>query len=428
MRSLSKLGSRLARVWRSFSGAPSATHRTTFHHLRVESLEARDVPAITIQLDYSFDTSGFFNNQAARDTLAAVATELGNRLNTHLDAITPSGSNTWTASFDHPSINNAEVTISNQTIAADTIKVFVGGRDLDGNAIGLATPVDQDPDGTTAWQDTVNHRGHTGFSPWGGSIAFDTLTNWHFGLATGPASNEFDFYTVSLHEMGHMLGFGLSTEWSNLRIGNFFYGANSAALYGAPVPLQPGGGHWAENLTFGGQFVNLDPGGPPGERVNFSELDYAALRDLGWETVPATPPAVKVVVVGTTTFSLDSLGNLYRQPSGGSPVLLSSNIHQMGSITGQFFALQYNGTLFKYNAATLALDVSVSSGIINIGPGQGRFFALGNDGVVRKYNAGTGVFDLTTLTNITQIGNGQGQLFALNTGGAMARPVCSTRS
>ena len=69
--------------------------------LRLETLEVREVPAVLIQLDYSYDT-GFFSNPEARAVMERVASELGNSLNANLAAIAPSGGNTWTASFYNP--------------------------------------------------------------------------------------------------------------------------------------------------------------------------------------------------------------------------------------------------------------------------------------------------------------------------------------
>ena len=60
--------------------------------LGLEQLEDRTLPAITIQISYAYDTSGFFtNNPTAKATLQTAANDLANAINTSLAAIAPSG-------------------------------------------------------------------------------------------------------------------------------------------------------------------------------------------------------------------------------------------------------------------------------------------------------------------------------------------------
>lgn len=52
----------------------------------------------------------------------------------------------------------------------------------------------------------------TDLVPQGGSIAFDSSTSWSFVADTG-TTEQFsgsDFFSVALHEPGHLLGFDLS--------------------------------------------------------------------------------------------------------------------------------------------------------------------------------------------------------------------------
>jgi hypothetical protein len=63
------------------------------------------------------------------------------------------------------------------------------------------------------------------------------------------------------------------------------------------VPLQSGGNHWAEGLTVGGAVASLDPVLNRGTRVNWSSLDEAALRDIGWaQGTQASPPVAPPTV------------------------------------------------------------------------------------------------------------------------------------
>jgi hypothetical protein len=261
--------------------------------LRLESLESREVPAILIQLDYSYDAGFFTNNPGARAIMDRVAAELGNSISANLAAIVPSGGNTWSASFYSPA-TGGQVSIPNLVIGANTIRLYVGGRALPGAEAGFGGPGGYSISGTQAWINTIQTRGWSGFSLWGGSITFDTTQNWHFGeTIDGLASNELDFYSVATHELGHVLGIGTANRWNSLVQGGYFRGANAMAVYGGPVPLAAGGAHWADGVTVAGQPVSLDPTLTYGRRVNWSSLDAAGLRDLGWgaTVIPSPLPA-----------------------------------------------------------------------------------------------------------------------------------------
>lgn len=276
----------------SLSLAPRAHHTL----LCVELLEAREVPAILIQIDYSYDNGFFTNNPEARAIIERVASELGNSISANLSTIVPSGANSWTASFFNPATGAVE-NQSNLVLGANTIKVYVGSRTLGGGAAGVGGFGGYGISGSQPWISTIQTRGWSGFSLWGGSIAFDNTKNWHFGQTTsGLAGNELDFYSVATHEMGHVLGLGTAPLWQTYSSGGYFYGPNASAVYGGAVPLSSDGAHWADGVRVGGQAVSLDPTINFGQRIGWSALDAAALRDVGWlapnalPVSPAPPP------------------------------------------------------------------------------------------------------------------------------------------
>jgi len=259
---------------------------------RLEELEPRDVPAIFIQIDYSRDTGFFASNPEARATLERAAADLGNTLSANLAALVPSGTNTFTATFFDPT-TAAQVVVPNLTVGANTVRVFVGARPLPGVQAGYGGPGGYSASGSTAWLNLLANRNHTGFAPWGGSVTFDSTERWHFGITTaGLDGYELDFYSVAIHELGHILGFGTAPQWSALSANGLFYGPNAMAVYGGAVPLSPDGAHWADGLTSAGSSVSLDPVLSYGTRVNWGAIDAAALRDIGWanQGAAAGPP------------------------------------------------------------------------------------------------------------------------------------------
>ena len=139
-----------------------------------EQLEQRQLLTISIQFDYSRDTSHFFDDPARRTLLELAGQTIGNQLHDSLWAISPSGRNTWTASFSDPASTNLRV-VKNLKIPADTLVVFVGARDIGPLAFG--GPGGYSSTGSTAWLDLVSARGQVGaltktatdFGPWGGS-------------------------------------------------------------------------------------------------------------------------------------------------------------------------------------------------------------------------------------------------------------------
>ena len=251
-------------------------------------LESRQLLTITIQFDYSRDANHFFDDTARRQILELAGETLGNRLDDHLLAITPSDGNTWSLNATDPAGTGA-FALNNQSIPEDTILVFVGSRNM--SSLGIGGPGGYSSSGSEAWLDLVAARGQTGmmdtpetdFGLWGGSITFDNDANWFFGMsADDQGSSQQDFLSVAMHELGHVLGVGTAGSWESQVSGSFFTGANSAAEYGGNVPLS-GGAHFREGTEDNGSEVAMDPSLLVGTRKLFAPLDYAALADIGWE-------------------------------------------------------------------------------------------------------------------------------------------------
>jgi hypothetical protein len=237
----------------------------------VRELEGRALLSLTIRIDYSFDSTNFFDTQAKRDVLQSAANAIASSLNDNLSAIQPSGGNTWSANFPNPTTGQ-QATIANLVVPANTIVVYVGGRPLAGSSeAGEGSTGGFSAQGSQSWLNLVAARGQAGaldasptdFGPWGGSISFDNsgATNWFFGQGTGGlAPNQTDFFSVAEHEIGHVLGIGTAPSWSTFVSGNAFVGPAARAAYaGTNVPLDPAAQHWAEGTTSDGVETVMDP-------------------------------------------------------------------------------------------------------------------------------------------------------------------------
>jgi len=270
----------------------------------LEALEPRRLLSVSIEFDYSLDTNNFFESQERRDLLETVADDLAERLEDDLAAIMPLGFNTWEAKLVHPGTGDPDFGIEDLEVPEDTLLIFAGARPLDdslarGGAGGFSAS------GTQEWLDTVRGRGQPGalgdnptdFAPWGGTITFDTGTNWHFGETTdGLDSNEADFISTALHELFHVLGFSFSND-SFARFvdegDQVFTGPATLAEWDEPgfPRLASDLAHWEEGLLDNGVETALDPTLGLGNRKLGTPLDFASLEDIGWELTdqPAFP-------------------------------------------------------------------------------------------------------------------------------------------
>ncbi len=264
--------------------------------------------ALTIQFDYSYDSNNFFSDSTRKQILQAAGNFFASRITDNLGAITSSGGNHFNAKFDDPGTGNPR-TIADFSVAEDTLVVYAGGRDLDG-PLGQGGPGGYSASGNQAFIDSINRgqgltqgSGATDFGPWGGAITFDTSgPNWFFDTSLDTdndiPNSANDFYSVALHELGHLLGIGTSSSWGNQISNGTFTGQNAVAEYGSNVPLA-NTGHWQEGIasTVDGQNQEaaMDPTLLAGTRKVFTDLDLAGLKDVGWQvqTSPVPlPPAV----------------------------------------------------------------------------------------------------------------------------------------
>ncbi|BAZ93527.1 hypothetical protein TspCOW1_15340 [Thiohalobacter sp. COW1] len=272
--------------------------------------------ALTIQFDYRYD-QGFFSAQERRDRLEQAAGFFAG-VRDSLAPIAPSVDDHWSVWFHNPSnLGGGQVREDNLFVAADTLRVFVGGAAMGAGVLGYATTGTlEGVSGSAGFVDAVTSRGQsntygpgaTDYGVWGGAIAFNSDASWHWGATeAGLDASRSDFLTTAVHELGHILGYGPADSWAAQQQGGLFLGAAAMAAYGGPVPV--GGAHWAEGVTghYAGQPQEtlLDPSTPAGMRQYPTDLDYAGLQDIGWEVraVPL-PPALWLMGSGIMLMAL----------------------------------------------------------------------------------------------------------------------------
>ena len=296
----------------------------------------RPVAAITLQLDYSYDdeVTQFFGpgNPAgatagaqARAALNAAASYYSQILTDTFSSIqtppelvssvsTGVASWSWSMNFSDPSTGD-DVEIENATITADIYRIYAGARPLSPSTLGIGGPggrgwastnngglfsqseINQINQTTQNLKTAVEDRGETsGFANWGGAITFNTSSTWSYNHLAAPAASTNDFYSVAIHELGHALGLGASSDWNAFTGGTKFSGPTATSVYGSNPPLNPAKSHWASgtmSTVFGTGTVQeaaMDPEITTGTRKRLTTLDAAALTDIGWTVVaPATP-------------------------------------------------------------------------------------------------------------------------------------------
>lgn len=279
---------------------------------------------LRFRFDYSLDTRGFFagTNRPRRNLLELAGTAVLSQLTDTLSAITPGGFNEWTPNIRHPSAGEPlnpplHDLPSSLRVAANEIIVYVGSRDFPGNIRGLGGPGGATTFGTPEFLDRVRSRGEPGallsrptdFAPAVGSVSFDvdTSTDWYFGAdPAGIGPGQVDFVSVAVHELAHVLGFGIAPSWTRLVNANDrFTGAAARAAYAGSGNVPVSGSHWADGVLSRGD--RLPSMGAElhthNGRQMLTALDYAGLKDMGWEVID----------------SLVTISGAHRFPDDGGP-------------------------------------------------------------------------------------------------------------
>ena len=320
---------------------------------------------IIISLDFTHDTY-ITTNATAQAALTAAASDVSAAITTSLTAITGAddpitgndGSTNvtvdWGFSYTNPTTNLSE-TYDPPTIAADTVTIFAGGRNITGSTLGIGGPnsagiglgasgfgseviaamADMESQsntihprgggptmgnfvgsrtlqGTTAFYDLD-------FGSSLGSITFDLDSDnngaqdnaaqlaayWHFDHTTAVAAGKNDFYSVAVHELLHAVGIGTADSWDDLASGTTWSGPVAVALNGGSGVglLHTDSSHIVQSLMSPRvsdgvlQEVVMDPNITVGTRKELTLMDMAFLQDINWQTVTIPEPGGFIVVL-----------------------------------------------------------------------------------------------------------------------------------
>ncbi|MEO0531966.1 MAG: dockerin type I domain-containing protein [Planctomycetota bacterium] len=315
-------------------------------------------------IEIEFVGSSFFSQDAtARAAIEAAADHVGDAITSTLTpidqvAFTDTAGNTtatldWAFAFldpitDEP-IGNFPTAVTNPSLNANTVRVFVDAQPLDGNDVGIGVPAGAEADigasfipplnaaaiqGVANEADAEMNRGGDGpligvlfegndnlngnidvdpvrFRSSFGGIAFDIDTDdndlldtdqqlldfWHLDHTTAVEPTKIDLFSVAVSEILAGLGFGTSNSFEELVSGLDWNGGEVADLIdsGENVldPFDPNNvrsGTLSNRLSDGAvQQAALDPDITAGVREELTLLDLAFLRDIGWQTVDAVP-------------------------------------------------------------------------------------------------------------------------------------------
>lgn len=266
------------------AGAVNRGEISAFEHFIVygqdENRPGVPINSFNIQFDYSFDTNGFFTDQTRKSVLEAAADVWEFYIKDEFKNV-PAGTQFSIANPQNGGFQ--EVTLTSDI---DDLRIYLGAAPTPfgdvTDALAASAVEGYDVDGSI-YNARLNG---SKFQPFAGTLSFNSSTNWFFD-PTPNTSNDIpngrtDFFSVALHEIGHILGIGPSAIFQQLGAGASFNGPNARAVNGGnPIPLEEDLGHVRNGVLSDGQPVLMDPTYPD-TRISPTRVDLALLADIGY--------------------------------------------------------------------------------------------------------------------------------------------------
>jgi len=310
--------------------------------------------AIDIIFDYSYDTGNYFGDEQ-RYIMEQVAYVFESRITSGFTSTRPEDiagatgvtanlyfKNPTTQATVQPVIGAGSLTDDGNEIGKeDELIIFLGARNSgfsSSNVLASASATSSYASSysSSAARDAWNARKNSKdtasvFQPVAGSSQVNSTKSFYFDtdLTThtdAEASGKTDFYTVMVHEVGHIMGFNIHNAWNANLSGSNWIGTEAMKEYsllnppnGEAVPLYSSTNpHWSLGLDYNkvncGCHPSMLPSVSSNKRTTFSDLDFALLKDIGY-SISDNP-------TGT------NIGGTYSPSRGGTydiPVSMSYN-------------------------------------------------------------------------------------------------------
>jgi hypothetical protein len=306
---------------------------------------------IEIKVDYRYDSEGFFDNPAAKVVIEAAAARWSRIINQTLLPVDMKDEELVDGRFEiiHPGTGKNHVLSAAASKASDfyfkagqpAADEYLGGFSLDENVwilyagarkldgAGRGAPIGGARNLASVYADPESflnrgfNLGVSSLTVIGGTVSFDLDRNWSFGFLRPEGGASLDFYSIAVHEIGHCLGLNARSvaEFRDLIVEDRFVGKNSVAALEADTGGEVVGleivksssqdYHWRDGeyhskifplgtpLYFGTvgagnlQDLLMEPVFNVGEnvkRLEITNVDAAALKDIGWSVISEDPP------------------------------------------------------------------------------------------------------------------------------------------
>ena len=290
----------------------------------------RFIDPVTVNLDIRFDGNNIAGNPLGAMTLGSAGSSSQQLTYTQVRGALVLDS---TSADDAIAVANlpAGPALSFLTNNATTSAVFLDNDGSPNNTVLDIQTANAKALGLRPANDPANDAG----------ISFNSGFSWDFDPSDGIGAGLYDFVGVSIHEIGHALGFSSGVDvvdathgagpsapvdLNNFRVHRTldFYrysapGVLNYATGGAPYFSIDGGAtsittfstgrhngdgqqasHWKDNLGIG----ILDPTGAPGELLVYTQRDNQAMDVIGWDPNPIPEPSSALLALVALGFTV----------------------------------------------------------------------------------------------------------------------------